>query len=240
MEHKLESFYFKADSKQKQGPQARCHSDLSAFLDTYASVPEAERCFFEQIREGQTCNEYYDIDWILDEAPDSSSDTIATLEQRVFIAFLVARNQYAPNYAVASEQCRVLSASSSKKVSLHIIIPTYVFEDNHKHMKAFMLEFQNVRRTQDQQILNGRLLEHIDMGVYSKSRLMRILRNHKCRDPSRPLQRPQWHEPSMVAEDCEFFICNVVPDCVKVASNVQGATVKRVKSQGSWFQTLNS
>lgn len=177
MEHKFESIYFKADSKQKQGPQARCHSwgqknphaffvayqpsrsglyyeyscyrDLSAFLDTYANVPEAERCFFEQIREGQACNEYYDIDWPLGNILDSSSNTVAMLEQRVFAAFLAAPNQHAPDYVVTSEQCRVLSASNGKKVSLHIIIPAYVSENNHMHMKAFMHEFHD-RRTQGQ------------------------------------------------------------------------------------------
>ncbi|KAF9184215.1 hypothetical protein BGZ50_003817 [Haplosporangium sp. Z 11] len=88
MEHKFESTYFKTDKKQAQGLQARCHEwdyknshaffvafqagpsyyeysyyrDPSAFLDAYADVREAERCFFEQIHEGQACNEYYDID----------------------------------------------------------------------------------------------------------------------------------------------------------------------------------
>ncbi|KAG0348934.1 hypothetical protein BGZ54_004508, partial [Gamsiella multidivaricata] len=223
MEHKFESVYFKADKKQTQGPQARCHEwghknshaffiafqtgssyyeyscyrDPSVFLDAYAGVQEAERCFFEQIHEGQACNEYYDIDWTLDEVSDSSSSTIVTLEQQIFAAFLIARNQHAPNYVVAQEQCRVLSASNSKKVSLHIVIPAYVFENNHRHMKAFMLEFQDTRRAQGQQSGNCHLLEHIDMGVYSKNRLMRILGSHKCKDPSRPLQRVQWHEPSM-------------------------------------------
>ncbi|KAF9176341.1 hypothetical protein BGZ51_000910, partial [Haplosporangium sp. Z 767] len=74
----------------------------------------------------QACNEYYDIDWTLDEVSDSSSSTIVTLKQQMFAAFLIARNQHAPNYVVTSEQCRVLNASNGKKVSLHIVIPAYV------------------------------------------------------------------------------------------------------------------
>ncbi|KAG0302373.1 hypothetical protein BGZ98_007576, partial [Dissophora globulifera] len=168
------STYFKTDSKQPQSPQFRCHAwglensrvffvafqstpssyyeyscyeDISVFMEAYASVLELERCFFEQIRGGQSCNEYYDIDWHIES--DEAEDMIALLEQQVFAEFLVARNQHAPSYTVTSEQCRVLSASSSKKLSLHIIIPTYLFENNHIHMKAFMAGFQYTRDKDD-------------------------------------------------------------------------------------------
>jgi hypothetical protein len=250
MEHKFKSTYFKTDKDQPKGPQARCHEwgdknshkffvaidagplhyeyscykDPSVFLETYVGVPEAERCFFEQIREDQACCEYYDIDWTLDQVSDENM--IATMEQQVFAAFLNARNQYAPEYALSTQHCRVLSASNSNKVSLHIIIPTYVFENNNRHMKAFMLAFQGTWLTS----LDSALLEHIDMGVYSKNRLMRILGSHKLKDPCRPLKRAEWHEPSIKAEDKEFLISYIGPDYIKVPCSWQDAAVVRAPS----------
>ncbi|KAF9340698.1 hypothetical protein BGX26_008911, partial [Mortierella sp. AD094] len=147
MEQKFESTYFKYDKKQLQGPQTRCHEqgdknfheffvaidgpsrneyasykNSSVFLEAYAGVPNDKRCFFEQIREGRACNEYYDIDWTLNQATDENE--IQRLEQQVFAAFLRMRNRHAPEYAVTREQCRISSASNNKKMSLHIVIPT--------------------------------------------------------------------------------------------------------------------
>ncbi|KAF9973332.1 hypothetical protein BGZ73_003444 [Actinomortierella ambigua] len=142
MNHKFESTYFKFDSGQLQGPQARCHEqDDKNFHEffAYAGIPSNERCFFEQIREGQACNEYYDIDRTLEQA--TNENEIRRLEQQVFAAFLGVRNQHAPEYALDSAHCRVLSASNDKKVSLHIVIPTYAFENNNKHMKSFIQAF---------------------------------------------------------------------------------------------------
>ena len=52
-------------------------------MEAYAKVPEPERCFFEQIREGHACNEYYDIDWHIG-SDEVGEDRIALLEQQVF------------------------------------------------------------------------------------------------------------------------------------------------------------
>ncbi|KAF8917507.1 hypothetical protein BGZ58_005110, partial [Dissophora ornata] len=113
---------------------------LSTFLQVYSSIPDEERCFNEIIREGRECAEYYDIDWKQldkDDKPElCTGQRLAELEQQVFASFLEVRNQFAPYYPVLEEQCRVLSASSGSKVSLHITIPQYVFENNHEHMKA--------------------------------------------------------------------------------------------------------
>ncbi|KAF9083814.1 hypothetical protein BGX23_011090 [Mortierella sp. AD031] len=237
MNHKFESTYFKADKTKAQSPQARCHEwsdrnshqffvavdvgahfeyssykDPARFLEAYTVVPDAKRCFFEQIREGQACNEHYDIDWTLNQVADESD--ILRLEQQVFTAFLNVRNQHAPDYPLDTAHCRVLSASNYKKISLHIIIPTYMFENNNRHMKAFVLAFQDTWRLASNE--DSVLLEHIDMGVYSKNRVMRILGSCKLKDLDRPLLRAQWHEPSMVAEDEEFLITNTGPACVQV------------------------
>ncbi|KAF8923776.1 hypothetical protein BGZ58_002534 [Dissophora ornata] len=253
MSSKFNSTYFKTDKDQLKGPQARCHDwadrsslqffvavdagpahyeyssyrDASAFLEAYEGVPAAERCFFEQICEGQACAEYYDIDWALEPSASAGAaeNTVVEMEQSVFAAFLRVRNQHAPEYAVTEEQCRVLSASSSKKVSLHISVPTIVFENNHRHMKAFMLAFQATWCAS----LDAELLQHIDMGVYSKNRLMRILGSHKSKDPSRPLQRTRWHAASMAAEDSEFLLTNTRPGSVRIAS-IPDATAVRVQS----------
>ncbi|KAF9993860.1 hypothetical protein BGZ80_008005, partial [Entomortierella chlamydospora] len=91
------------------------YKDLPTFLDVYNKLPTRYRCFFEQIRDGYSCCEYYDIDWKLastpskgtdlaasDEdadpsAPNEDTDTIAQLEKRVFSEFLAARNHQDQN-----------------------------------------------------------------------------------------------------------------------------------------------
>ncbi|KAF9536637.1 hypothetical protein EC957_010258 [Mortierella hygrophila] len=238
MNHKFESTYFKTDkTTQAQGPQARSYEwgdknshqffvafdtgpayfeyssykDPARFLEAYASVPDADRCFFEQIREGHACNEYYDIEWTLGQVADKSD--ILRLEQQMFTAFLNARNQYAPDYPLDTAHCRVLSASKNKKISLHIIIPTYMFENNNRHMKAFVLSFKDTWSSASDE--DSALLDHIDTTVYTMNRVMRILGSCKFKDLDRPLMRAQWHEPSMVAEDKEFLITNIGPDSVQ-------------------------
>ncbi|KAG9069571.1 hypothetical protein KI688_010475 [Linnemannia hyalina] len=77
MENKFGSGYFKAYGKQTK-PQARTkcneyssYPELGTFLGIYASIQEQGRRFFEQICEGQACNEYYDIDWKLNKVSNS-------------------------------------------------------------------------------------------------------------------------------------------------------------------------
>ncbi|GJJ75201.1 hypothetical protein EMPS_07559 [Entomortierella parvispora] len=165
MNNKFDSTFFKFSKDQKKGPQDRCYEwsdqkshsffvvvndgavygneyssyrDETAFLTAYDSIPEAKRCFYELIREGQACKEYYDIDWELDEPADEAE--LQRREKQLFAAFLCPQP------------------------------------------------------------------EHAHSG------------SHKAKDPSRPLKRAQWHEPSVAAEDHEFLITNVDPDCAKVPS----------------------
>ncbi|KAF8932655.1 hypothetical protein BGZ47_011263, partial [Haplosporangium gracile] len=186
------------------------------------------RCFFEQIREGKACKEYYDIDWTLASSADEGE--IKKLEQQVFTAFLRVRNQYAPEFALDNEHCRVLSSSNSEELSLHIVIPTMVFENNNRHMKAFILRFQETWRSALCDKDDAALLKRIDMGVYSKNRNMRILGSHKFLDPIRPLQRAEWHVPSILAKDEEFLITAIEPDSIKITSDLQEVAVERALS----------
>ncbi|KAF9137686.1 hypothetical protein BG015_002644 [Linnemannia schmuckeri] len=248
MTHKFESTYFKF-----KGFQGRCHKwsdtnsheffvavdgpfkneyssykDSTTFLKAYDSVPEEERCFFEQIREGKACKEYYDIDWTLASSADECE--IKRLEQQVFAAFLTVRNQHAPEFALDDEHCRILSASNSEKLSLHIVIPTYVFENNHQHLKVFFLAFQKFWCSALCDDEDAALLKRIDEGVYSRNRIMRIFGSHKFLEPSRPLLRAKWHDPSMLAEDEEFLITAIGPDSIKITSDLHEVAVERVPS----------
>ncbi|KAF9900356.1 hypothetical protein EC991_007448, partial [Linnemannia zychae] len=113
----------------------------------YDSVPEEERCFFEQIREGKACKEYHYIEWTLASSADECE--IQRLEQQVFAAFFESsqptRNQHAPKFALDDEHYRVLSASNSKMMSRHIVIPTCVFENNSEHMTSLYLRSKALR-----------------------------------------------------------------------------------------------
>ncbi|KAG0059607.1 hypothetical protein BGZ90_004404 [Linnemannia elongata] len=255
MEHKFESTYFKSDKKkQAQGPQARSYEwvdknshqffvaldtgpayfkyssyeDPARFLEAYATIPDTERFFFEQIREGQACNEYYDIDWTLDQVADESD--ILRLEQQVFAVFLRVRKQHAPPEFALDEHCRILSASNSERLSLHIVIPTYVFENNHQNLKAFFLAFQKFWCSALCDDEDAALLDHIDGGVYTRNRIMRILGSRKFLEPSRPLMRAKWHDPSMLAEDEEFLITAIGPDSIKITSDLQEVAIERAPS----------
>ncbi|KAG0376333.1 hypothetical protein BGX24_007895 [Mortierella sp. AD032] len=99
---------------------------------------------------------------------------LVTLVQQMFSAFLIAPNQHAPNYAVAREQCLVLSTSNSKKAR------------------------------QGQQSENCQLLEHIDMGSITGTDACEFSRDTGARTPVVHCSEPSGHEPSMVAEDSEF------------------------------------
>ncbi|KAI8599788.1 origin of replication binding protein-domain-containing protein [Dissophora ornata] len=192
------------------------YPDLPAFLQAYSSIPDEERCFNELIREGRECAEYYDVDWELNDDDKDGNPELAGLEQQVLASFLEARNQFAPEYPVLEEQCRVLSASSlggaKKKVSLHIVISQYVFENNHEHMKAFMDNFKAARGGASDPVPT----KYIDESVYTRNHGIRILGSSKRGDPSRKLVRADWHAASRDAHDSEFFITNVQPDSTRV------------------------
>ncbi|KAF9309514.1 hypothetical protein BGZ91_007394, partial [Linnemannia elongata] len=174
------------------------YKDSTKFLKAYDSVPEEERCFIEQIREGKACKE--------------------------------ERNQHAPEFALDDEHCHILSASNSEKLSLHIAIPTYMFENNHQHLKAFFLAFQKFWCSALCDDEDAALLKRIDEGVYSRNRIMRILGSRKFLEPSRPLMRAKWHDPSMLAEDEEFLITAIGPDSIKITSDLQEVAIERAPS----------
>ncbi|KAF9182558.1 hypothetical protein BGZ51_004678 [Haplosporangium sp. Z 767] len=153
------------------------YKDPSTFLQAYSKIPDEEQCFNEQIRGARACSENYDIDWCL----GAHEADAVQLEQCVFEEFLVVRNQYALAYPVTKDQSQALSSSSSSKLSLHIVIPTYVFDDNSKHMLAFMQGFKGARSVQDQS--ENSLGDHIDMAA-------------------------PWRQSSVHASEAEFFIMN--------------------------------
>ncbi|KAF9152564.1 hypothetical protein BGX20_005129, partial [Mortierella sp. AD010] len=204
------------------------YKDLSAFLKAYSKIPDQDRCFNEQMREGHIYSEYYDIDWTL-ESPIKDLEKTVQLEQRVFEEFLQQRNHYAPEYPVSEDQCRVLSSSSRSKVSRHIVIPTYTFDNNNQHIRKFMQNFKATRSKQDQD--ENSLGDHVDMGVYSKNRGIRCLGSCKRNDMSRRFIHAPWHQSSLHAMDVEFFITNVRPESARLNSipaiNKQSSSTRR-------------
>ncbi|KAK3811670.1 MAG: hypothetical protein J3R72DRAFT_530179 [Linnemannia gamsii] len=198
--------------KRKPYCEYSVYRDTSAFLEAYKDIPAVDRCFNEVIREGRDCAEYYDIDWEL-EADDDQ--TIQDLEIYAFSSFLEARNRFKPEYPVTSEQCRVLSASSRSKVSLHIVIQQYVFDNNDKHMRAFMDSFKTMRGGKEN---DPAPTKYIDTTVYTKNRGIRILGSCKRDAPERVLVKADWHAASRTAPDLEFFITNIANEHCRVGA----------------------
>ncbi|KAG0296250.1 hypothetical protein BGZ98_001033, partial [Dissophora globulifera] len=193
--------------------------NLETFLGAYSSIPDMEQCFNEIIRDGRLCAEYYDIDWKLskDNGDSCSRAKLMELEQQVFATFLEVRSQFVPEYPVLDEHCHVLSASSNKKVSLHIVILQDVFEDNNKHMKAFMTSFKAARESYNENDNDAVMLEYIDMGVYTKNRGICVLGSSKHTDLNRKLVKADWHTASHTAQDSEFYITNLATEHTRVA-----------------------
>ncbi|KAG0351783.1 hypothetical protein BGZ54_003102 [Gamsiella multidivaricata] len=258
MYSKFDSAYFAVEKSQTQRPQDRSYAwadkvsntffvsyisgvssdgktsyyefasykDLPAFLTAYSNIAAKDRCFNETIRDGRECVEYYDIDWKLDTSWEGKN--VAELEQCVFAEFLEARNQFAPEYPVTEEMCRVLTSSSGSKVSLHILIPKYVFENNNEHMKAFMDNSKEARGSDE--VTN--LTKYIDPAVYIKNRGIRILGSCKRSSPDRILQKAEWHSASKNTKDEEFYITNVSDESTRVAP-VESVKSKRKRADRS-------
>ncbi|KAG0258755.1 hypothetical protein BGZ95_004879, partial [Linnemannia exigua] len=88
-------------------------------------------------------------------------------------------------------------------------------------MKAFVLAFKDTWSSASDE--EYALLKRIDTKVYTRNRVMRILGSCKFKDRNRPLQRAQWHEPSMNAEDQEFLITNIAAPHARVGPIAKGS-----------------
>ncbi|KAF9906044.1 hypothetical protein BX616_000826 [Lobosporangium transversale] len=115
------------------------------------------------------------------------------------------------------------------------MIPTCAFENNHRHLRTFLLDsFDDIKADQDQN--EGKLLKYIDSGVYSRSRSIRCLRSSKLKDMVRHFVRAPWHQAYMDALDGELFITNVRSDSTKVVYQ----TVANRRSQRQLNQITQS
>ncbi|KAF8954708.1 hypothetical protein BGZ46_002838 [Entomortierella lignicola] len=170
MYKKFGSVYFGADKDQALGPQARAHE----WADSNSST------FFVMFESGLSHD---------GKNGDINNTDIAQLEKRVFVEFLAARNQYAPEYS-----------------------------NNHRHLRTFLLDFfDNIKSDQEQN--GDNLLKYIDTSVYSRSRSIRCLGSSKRKDMSRHFNRAMWHLSSKNTPDSEFYITNIHPNSIRVADN---------------------
>lgn len=190
------SFYvahqYKIDPNGKPLWEYGSYENLDRFLNYMKDVPASERFFFEQIRDGRPCWEYYDLEW----NPSETEDT----EQSIFEEFLEQRNKFCPLYPVSVSECRVLSASSTKKGSMHIILPKsrFKFRDNSYHLKDFVHAFR-------EHIGGYAIANYIDWTVYTKNRSFRCIDSSKRNDQARILRAADWHDASLTACKSEFL-----------------------------------
>ncbi|KAF9910909.1 hypothetical protein BX616_010754 [Lobosporangium transversale] len=220
----LVAHQFKLNSEGKPLWAFGSYKNLQSFLECTKYVPATECFFFEQIRDGTSCWEYYDLEW----DPSKTEDT----EETIFSDFLQQRNAFCLEYEVLASECRILSASNAEKGSMHIILSGsgFKFRDNTCHMKNFMDAFHLM-------VKEHPLSKHIDWIVYTKNRNFRCINSAKRHDPTRVLRPAIWHNASCSAPESEFFVTNVSADATDIVhchlAASKGARNKVPQVQGS-------
>jgi len=119
---------------------------------------------FEMVREGLACNLYLDIEWMGCEEDEETTILRILAALRAYI-----RKTYGREFAL-----QITRGSRRKgggfKCSFHVIVTGLVFEDNQQTMKACAESIQATLSEEDQ---------HIDLGVYTKDRVMRTVMSCK-------------------------------------------------------------
>lgn len=150
--------------------------DLTAFREWRRGEGKIyNKCWYELIKEGQPCIEYYDIDARTDKPGIFEGKT----QEEIAEEFIRARLEYQEemlsdkNIPLRKEHFLITSTPGKGKVSLHIYIRNnYYFENNHIHLKDFVNSFKEYCEVEQLPI-------DIDMSVYSRNRAFRLINNHK-------------------------------------------------------------
>lgn len=144
-------------------------NDLHTFIQWFRNLDERYRKLYELIREGDIVAEFYDVDLSVDNCI-SDTDKI-DMCHKIIDDILRARNAVC-DQTISKKDLIVLSAHTSTKLSLHLIVRSTYFENNrlqHEFMKDVYNELNNTEN----------VLCNIDLSVYSKNRCFRMYLNHK-------------------------------------------------------------
>lgn len=147
--------------------------------------------FYELIRDGD-CIEYYDIDGYYTNPIFCDIEGTPLSDIEILRNFIDARIEFGieieddfGSYPLKDSDFYVVSTPdpNKKKASLHIYVRNGMkFRNNHTHLKSFVRKFRDFCLDYNRPV-------EIDLSVYSKNRLLRMINNYKFGQPERKGKR---------------------------------------------------
>lgn len=204
---------------------------VTDFLQLVDDVPTADRHFYEVIPDDRGRYEYFDIDIDLDikkikskvmvqvkkrnlsqEIIDLFSEELLTFaksldNKTVFEEFKRIYKLIFGEKRFASANFLILEASSSEKISLHIVNKSIKFSDQKStrdQMDYWYKNFEDLLNSN--KIDNYDIIFNPDQQVYSKNQTFRMCYSTKIDDANRPFKPVVWHLPSKEAKFEDFLI----------------------------------
>jgi len=222
--------------KTKTTYEYNSFKNLDSFIQYQSSIDEPKH-FYEIIREGTPCKEYYDIDCkksdfdsintflvefselreefikiqnIITDDYDKSK-LLQTLQRDSFGYIREHKNRLIP--------CQIVTeACNDKKFSLHIVYNHRMRFKNTKHLKYFMEAFDSFLKTKDTKI-------ELDLSVYNKNSLMRCIYSSKALDTKRILV------PDVMEWPIENFFISNPTSILSYSLNITEQPKKRNKDE---------
>jgi hypothetical protein len=197
------AFYCMLERQSHADPDKSCRTygsyvDVASFLcDGLMTTPEKDRCYYELIREGLPARLYFDVEWEqTDEDNALAFERLKKLTDTVESEILKLNSKAELGYTVTDGSRK---KGDFFKFSYHVVFTDVWFEQVDQGMKSFVqnLLIPTIDPTK----------EWIDVGVYTKNRVMRVIGCHKFNDATgTPLTSVCEVEPPMDA-----FIISVPP-----------------------------
>ncbi len=192
-------FYYKVNNKYKNCSAG--FDDIKSFTDFIQPIYK-KYYMFEYIFENKQCIPYFDYEYELDEKPTNIklNENIIKIKELLKIIFTEIFKIELKEQNIIIMQSHGFKENKKFKVSFHIIIIGYYFENNYEcsYLCDKIKEKDN----------------NFDSSVYSKDRMMRCVLSSKDWNDSRvllPLDRP------IKLENLEdYLITNVKPDYIKL------------------------
>jgi hypothetical protein len=203
------NIYLSSDIKPNHGGK-KFHfcENIYDFLDEYKNYPDDKKCFYEIIKDDRPCKLYFDLDYKIVTGGCNKGQYLFQCFEDLLCDFL---RETFPKFNEKKLEYFILEASNDIKISLHIICPTFIFQ-NKNDIKAFMNLFRHFFENN-----NGfnpdtgyTYMEALDWCVYDSDRSFRIIGSSKL-GQKRPLRIPDWHTNSKFSKNNiqNFFVTNI-------------------------------
>lgn len=168
------------------------YANRAAFLAATASVPKADRCFYEIIREDRPANLHFDLEWEEDADETVEGNERAIEKVKTFVKRHIASALTKIGVDIQAQRVAILTSTRKEpakllKYSFHVVLPRLPFENNHTAMWRFVNGFICPNLIKDKEMWrssDGRSTI-VDITIWSRNRPMRLNASHKATDPTR-------------------------------------------------------